>query len=257
MEPTIYKPSIYNGAGIYKIGAEDGGLGPYGVDWASGGWTQKQMFRRPNDSVTNGGTHNWYDVPGFGFVAPYHSDRRTTPGVFPLVYTDFLRSDEHEIKISFIFNIDFPGNCILCGNKTGNYGDFLSIEANPAEMVFYAPNTQGWGYRSINLQDVSTSNKKRKKQTLILKHFANTDKFNFSYFVDDVKLSEKEQELTDLIWPNKNHFMLGGIKDNYNNASQRNCWILYESYFKKNGDFMNNSDIVNYIDKDLNILDWT
>jgi len=28
MEPTIYKPSIYKGAGIYKLGAEGGGGGP-------------------------------------------------------------------------------------------------------------------------------------------------------------------------------------------------------------------------------------
>jgi hypothetical protein len=26
MEPTIYKPSIYKGAGIYKAGAEGGGM---------------------------------------------------------------------------------------------------------------------------------------------------------------------------------------------------------------------------------------
>lgn len=31
MEPTIYKPSIYNGAGIYKVGDEGGGGGGGGV----------------------------------------------------------------------------------------------------------------------------------------------------------------------------------------------------------------------------------
>ena len=33
MEPTIYKPSIYNGAGIYKAGAEGGGGGGGGVPY--------------------------------------------------------------------------------------------------------------------------------------------------------------------------------------------------------------------------------
>lgn len=33
MEPTIYKPSIYNGAGIYKTGAAGGGGGESWRDW--------------------------------------------------------------------------------------------------------------------------------------------------------------------------------------------------------------------------------
>lgn len=40
MEPTIYKPSIYNGAGVYKTGAEGGG---------GGGEIQiKQIYGQPN-----------------------------------------------------------------------------------------------------------------------------------------------------------------------------------------------------------------
>ena len=102
-------------------------------------------------------------------------------------------------------------------------------------------------------------NKKRKKQTLILKHFANTDKFKFSYFVDIILLSEKENTLSNIKWVNNNSniVILGGIKDNSNNAVQRNCWILYESYFKVNGDFLpNTSNNGNFIPNDLDVLDY-
>jgi hypothetical protein len=40
MEPTIYKPSIYKGAGIYKVGAEGGGGGVLSDS------TRTQFFKR-------------------------------------------------------------------------------------------------------------------------------------------------------------------------------------------------------------------
>ena len=259
MEPTIYKPSIYKGAGIYKAGAEGGGLGPYGVDWVNGGWSNKQLFRRQNASVTNGGTHDWYDVPCFGFVAPFSSDRKTTPGVYPYHRSDFKREDEQEIKISFMFNKDYPDSVILCGNYNTNYNQYPSLEAKDNGMIFLMSTTANWGDCFMVLPDVNILNKKRKKQTLILKHFANTDKFKLSYLVDNVLLSEKENTLSNIKWVNDNSniVILGGIKDNINNAVQRDCWILYESYFKVNGDFLpNKSSNGNFISNHLDVFDY-
>lgn len=255
------KPSVYNGFGVYKIGGVGGGLGPYGVDWAGGGWSTKNVFRHFNQSVSNGGTHDWYDVPGFGFAAPYYTDRRTTPGVFPYVYTNFRREDEHEIKISFIYNVDTPPNGIFCGCLSEDYNTIFSLEFRPqySDAFFIIPSNGGWGSQLINVIGVNDFSGKRKKISCYLKHYANSDKFYMAFYVDDKLKLDSEVILNDVkYYSDYKSFILGGIKDNSNSAVQRNYWVLYESFYKINGDFLAMSPSNrNFIANDLNILDWT
>jgi hypothetical protein len=54
MEPSIYKPSIYKGAGIYKIGAEGGGggsVGPLIIDGKEYGVIEYQVLYGPKISL--------------------------------------------------------------------------------------------------------------------------------------------------------------------------------------------------------------
>lgn len=262
MEPTIYKPSIYKGAGVYKTGAGGGGLGPYGVDWASGGWSTKNVFRRFNSSVTNGGTHDWYDVPGFGFTAPYYSDRKTTPGVYPYVYTNFRREDDHEVKISFIYNVEgTPENGIFCGCIYEDYNTIFSLEFRPQynDAFFIIPSNGSWGSQHINVIGINDFIGKRKKITCYLKHYANSDKFYMAFYVDDkLKLENEVIRNNVKYYSDYKSFILGGIKDLTTNAVQRDYWILYESFYKINGDFLPMSaNNRNVISNELNILDWT
>lgn len=60
MEPTIYKPSIYNGAGIYKAGAEGGGDPPIPEEY------KKLLFIK---CTTNSGTP---EISGGGMVINYN-----------------------------------------------------------------------------------------------------------------------------------------------------------------------------------------
>lgn len=62
MEPTIYKPSIYNGAGIYKTGAEGGG-------GASGSFTIPYKTNFFDFDVNDG-----IDTPILGNRTPYKSN---------------------------------------------------------------------------------------------------------------------------------------------------------------------------------------
>ena len=260
-EPKIYKPSVYNGNGVYNNGATGDGLGPYGVDWASGGWSAKNMFRRPNQSVSNGGTHDWYDVPGFGFAAPYYTDRKTTPAVYPQVWTDFKREDEHEVKISFLTKVSYPSDVILCGCINEDYNTIFSLEFRYGkdDAFFIIPSNGTWGSQLINVIGVSQFFEPEKKITCYLKHYANTDKFYMAFLVDDKIKLENEITLNDVkYYSDFRSFRLGGIKELSANAVQRNFWILYESFYKINGDFLalsvNHRNDMSY---NLNVLDWT
>lgn len=53
MEPTIYKPSIYKGAGVYKAGAEGGGggVGPLIIDGQEYGVIEHQVLYGPKISL--------------------------------------------------------------------------------------------------------------------------------------------------------------------------------------------------------------
>ena len=79
-----------------------------------------------------------------------------------------------------------------------------------------------------------------------------------AFYVDNKLKIENEVTLNDVkYYSDFRSFKLGGIKTLTSNAVESYCWVLYESFYKINGDFLPLSvNHRNEMSSQLNILDW-
>lgn len=119
MEPTIYKPSIYNGAGIYKTGADGGGGG--------GGYNGKFIYLNNFDNINGDAA-----ISDIGDSLPIYYE------LFSIVNSDVfngkncLLMDKYPSNSHFfLLYIDFPEEYTIetyFSNKIGEYNTSSTTE---------------------------------------------------------------------------------------------------------------------------------
>ena len=231
MEPTIYKPSIYNGAGVYK----NGGGGDGGVTGGllyKGFFTSQALAREinPNDDYMFSDSFKFRSI-----------DSRDT-AVLTVENFNYNREDDVEISIDFSCGFNRRSNQIL-GNMTSSWWHGLSSGINNDSNgqfinIIQAVNNQSeWGNESKKIYFNFLPNT---EYNLKYKHIKNTDKVEL--WINDSFVGEHIADNPSLLfYGNTVKYGIGGIyTNNYSLLYQidNKSYIKSTSYIKVNGVFL-------------------
>ena len=233
MEPTIYKPSIYKGAGIYK----NGGGGGEGGD-VTGGLLYKGFFT----SFALGNEIDPSDDYTFNDSFKFRSINSRDNAV--LTVDNFNYNREDDVEISIDFSCDFSRNSNeLLGNMTSTWWHGLagSIGSDSNGRFIYiiqAVKDQAyWGKESLKIYFDFLPNT---EYNLKYKHIKNTDKVEL--YINDSFVGEQIANNPSLLfYGNTVKYGIGGIYNNYYSLlyqTNNKSYIKSTSYIKGNGSFL-------------------
>jgi hypothetical protein len=231
MEPTIYKPSIYNGDGVYNNGAGGGGN-------VTGGLLYKGFFTsealayeiNPNDDYMFNDT--------FKFRSTNTRDR----SVLTVENFNYNREDDVEISIDFSGGFTRNRNEML-GNMTSNWWQglsaFISYDSNGQfiEIIQGVNNQSDWNAERKRIYFNFLADTEYR---LKFRHIKNTDKVEL--WINNSFVGEQIANDPSLIfYGNTVKYGIGGIYTNYYSLLYQNdnkSYIKSTSYIKVNGVFL-------------------
>lgn len=235
MEPTIYKPSIYKGAGIYKSGAEGGGGGNLPVN---GGMLYRGYFTSDaiKKSIKQDNVFEFNDT--FKFV-PY---LRTGYNTDVLTVNNFPFSRVNDVEIKIDLSCSFERNSyVLCGSMYDSWWRGPTINLDKDENGIYllvvnpVINQSDWARNALRYYIDLQPNT---EYSIIIKHVKNTDKLEL--YVDENYCGVADGEGIGVYYGNIDKYGIGGINNNsysfmYNTSGN---YIKSTSYIKINGEFL-------------------
>lgn len=253
MEPTIYKPTIYNAPTIYKNGAAGGGGGGWPLK-PLGGWPYAGKFTTPKSSSGYSSSINLfvYDLEQKCFYRNYHetstyyNDNKQCPRYYRTGGI-LKREDEMEISIDFTisdFGIQQGGASVILSGSTSSYNTTgsmsIDLNENNSNIVFLMANSSAWGdvgnVCSVTSDKINLDYLSSHICNVKVKHYANTD--DFEIWFEGEQTAQSRKTFTSPAYGGTCDHVLGGIYDHLNSISNNNGKIYFSSYVKYNGDFL-------------------
>ena len=229
MEPTIYKPSIYKGAGVYKLG---------GGEDVTGGLVYKGFFTSfaLKDEINPNDDYIFND--SFKFRAINTRDS----AVLTVANFNYNRGDEVEISIDFLCDFERPHHEIL-GNMSSNWWHGISSGINKdadgqfITLIQAVNNQSDWGTEHARFYYDFSPNT---EYNLKYKHIKNTDKLELR--INNIVIGVLDAvSPSKLFYGNTEKYGIGGMYNNYYSLlyqTSNKTYIKSTSYIKINGDFL-------------------